>query len=176
MAVEAGIREMGDGAGQVQRDYGRDDNPLGGYLAVNVAYAGLAAGLLGLARSRGITLPKRVSAGDLALLTVATHKLSRTLSKDSVTSPLRAPFTRFKGAAESPGEVMEEARGTGWRKSLGELLTCPFCLDQWVATGFVAGLVAAPRATRLIASTFAVRAGADLLHHVYVAAERRASE
>jgi hypothetical protein len=176
MAVEAGIREISEAAEQVQREYGRDDKPLGGYLAINAVYAGLAAGLVGLARARGVKLPKRISAGDLALLAVATQKMSRTLSKDSVTSPIRAPFTRFKGAADSPGEVNEEVRGTGMRKSLGELLSCPFCLDQWVATGFVAGMVAAPRATRLVASTFAVRAGADLLHHAYVATERLASE
>ena len=174
MAVEAGIREINEAADRVQRDYGRADNPLGGYLLTNTVYAGLAAGLLGLARWRGKKLPKKVALSDLALLTVATHKMSRTLAKDSVTSPLRAPFTRFKGAADSPGEVNEEVVATGWRKSVGELLTCPFCLDQWVATGFVTGLVAAPRATRLIASTFAIRAGADALHHAYVAAERRA--
>ncbi|MDX6285749.1 MAG: hypothetical protein QOG53_1234 [Frankiales bacterium] len=176
MAVEAGIREVGDAAERVQRDYGRDDSPLGGYLATNAVYVALSAGLLGLARARRVKLPKRISAGDLTLLAVATHKMSRTLAKDSVTSPLRAPFTRFKGAADSPGEVIEEVHGSGWRKAVGELLTCPFCLDQWVATGFVAGLVAAPRATRLIASTFAVRSGADLLHHAYVATERLANK
>ena len=174
MAVESGIRELSAVAQQVQREYGREDKPLGGYLAVNVVYAGLTAGMLGLARWRGKKLPKRIAGSDLALLAVATHKMSRTLSKDSVTSPLRAPFTRFQGPADSPGEVQEEVVGSGVRKSLGELLTCPFCLDQWVATGFVAGMVAAPRTTRMIASTFAIRAGADLLHHAYVATERLA--
>jgi hypothetical protein len=28
---------------------------------------------------------------------------------------------------------------------MGELLTCPFCLGQWVATGLIFGLVLAPR-------------------------------
>ena len=67
-------------------------------------------------------------------------------------------------------------RGTGVQKAVGELITCPFCLDQWVATGFLAGLVAAPRATRWLASAFAVRAGADALQFGYAALQRLAGE
>jgi len=71
-----------------------------------------------------------------------------------VTSPLRAPFAHYAGSG-GPAEVMEETRhGSSLRHSLGELLTCPFCLDMWVATAFVIGLVFAPRVTRLIAGTF----------------------
>ena len=39
---------------------------------------------------------------------------------------------------------------------IGELLVCPYCLDVWTATGFLGGLVVAPRATRWVASVFAV--------------------
>jgi hypothetical protein len=78
---------------------------------------------------------------------VATHKLSRLLSTASVS----APFTQFEEAAGS-GEHHESARGQhGVRHTVGELLTCPFCLAVWVATAYVAGLVAAPRPTRTAA-------------------------
>jgi hypothetical protein len=66
-------------------------------------------------------------------------------------------------------------RGSGPRKALGELLTCPFCVGQWVATSFVLGLVLAPRATRLVASTFTAVAAADFLQLAYTAAEDRAT-
>ncbi|MBO0878410.1 MAG: DUF1360 domain-containing protein, partial [Pseudonocardia sp.] len=89
-----------------------------------------------------------------------------TLAKDAVTSPLRAPFTRYAGTG-GPAEVMEEVRGGSLRHALGEMLSCPFCLDLWVATGFALGLVSAPRASRLIGATFGALAGADLLQLAY---------
>jgi len=97
--------------------------------------------------------------------------VSRLLAKDSVTSPLRAPFTSF-AAAQGESEIAERARGSGAAQAVGELVSCPFCLDQWVATGFVAGAVLAPRQTRPVASLFAVVAGADWLQVAYAAARR----
>lgn len=152
---------------QVKRRYSAgDDRPLAAYLGLMSAYGSLVgAGALGL-RRRGVRLPERVDLRDLALLAVATHKVARLLSKDPVTSPLRAPFTRYVGQSND-AELDEEVRGTGLRKATGELVTCPFCLGQWVATGFLFGLVAAPRPTRWVASAFAVLAGSDMLQHVY---------
>lgn len=50
------------------------------------------------ARAAGRPLPERLSAQDVVLAGVATHKLSRLIAKDNVTSFLRAPFTRFQRA------------------------------------------------------------------------------
>jgi hypothetical protein len=84
-----------------------------------------------------------------------------------VTSPLRAPFTSFRGTS-GEAEVAEEIREHGGVKhAIGELITCPFCLAQWVGTAFVFGYVAAPRATRLAALTMTTVAGADVLQFVY---------
>nr|VTO99629.1 hypothetical protein BIN_B_03101 [Mycobacterium riyadhense] len=58
--------------------------------------------------------------------------------------------------------------------ALGEMLTCPFCLDMWVATMFAIGLIYAPRLTRPIAGTFTALAGADFLHLGYAMAQRSA--
>jgi hypothetical protein len=79
------------------------------------------------------------------------------------TSPLRAPFTRYDGTS-GPAEVSEEVRGSGARKAVGELFTCPFCTGLWASTGLAAGLVFAPRATRLAAGTLTALVGSDLLH------------
>lgn len=159
-----------DVADQISDGYNRPDRPLGGYLAIMAGYGALMAGATTLLTRRR-ALPDGLRLGDGVLLAVATHKLSRTLAKDAVASPLRAPFTTFKGAA-GPGEVNEDVRGKGVQKAAGELISCPFCLDQWVASAFVVGLAVAPRVTRFVASTFAVRAGADFLHFAYAAAEQ----
>ncbi len=116
-------------------------------------------------------LPERLSWSDVALASVATHRLSRLISKDSVTSPIRAPFARFQGTG-APSELEEEVRGTGARKAVGELVTCPFCVSQWVATGFVFGLVLAPRATRLAATVLTSVTAADFLQFARAAAEQ----
>ncbi|HVS67824.1 MAG TPA: DUF1360 domain-containing protein [Mycobacteriales bacterium] len=150
--------------------YGRPAGELRGYLGVMGVYA-VGVGAAALAMWRAKRLPSRYGAGDLVLVTLATHKLSRTISRDAVTSPVRAPFARFEGPA-GEGEVNERVAASGAGKAIGELLTCPFCMDQWVATGFVTGLAVAPRLTRYVASIFAVRAGADLVQFGYAAAER----
>jgi len=150
-----------------QRTYsGGADRPLDGYLASMAVYGTVVAGLSAVARLTGRKLPERVAPWDLAVGVLATHKLSRLLAKESVTSPLRAPFTTYSGPA-GEAELTEEVRGQGIRHAVGELITCPFCLGQWIATGFAAGLVFTPRATRLVASTFAMLAGSDLLHLGY---------
>jgi hypothetical protein len=150
--------------------------PLGGYVLVMTVFAAVV-GLVGLlAALTGRGLPRRIAPYDLALVTVGTHKLSRTISKDAVTSPLRAPFTRYRGTG-GPAEVMEEARDTSpLRHALGELLSCPFCLDMWVATGFTIGLLFAPRFTRLVAVTFTALTGADFLHLIYARAQQAAQD
>ncbi|MFA1547804.1 DUF1360 domain-containing protein [Actinomadura chokoriensis] len=92
--------------------------------------------------------PPAIGLTDLALMTITTHKVARLIAKDPVTSPLRAPFTRHSGTA-GPSELAEEVRGRGVRHAVGELITCPFCTAQWVATAYAAGLVFVPQATRL---------------------------
>ena len=100
------------------------------------------------------------------LAAAATHKLSRLLTRDPVTSPLRAPFASYEGTA-GPAELAEDVRGHGAQKTVGELITCPFCTSVWVATGLAAGLVFLPRVTRLAMGTFAALAGADILQFAH---------
>ncbi|HWF51403.1 MAG TPA: DUF1360 domain-containing protein [Solirubrobacteraceae bacterium] len=146
------------------------ERPLRGYAVLMGVFASLAGAFSLWLRSTGRKLPERVDPGDLAVLTVATHKASRLLTKDKVTSTVRAPFTRFQ-ANEGAGEVSEAARGTGVRRALGELLVCPYCVAMWIAAGFAAGLVVAPRATRLAASVLTILFGSDLLQIAYRKAE-----
>jgi hypothetical protein len=142
------------------------DRPLGGYIAVLGTYGSVFGLLTAVARLRGTRLPERIDVGDTVLLTIATHKASRLLTKDAVTSPLRAPFTRYEEPA-GVGELNEAVRGEGVQHAVGELVTCPLCLSVWVASGLTAGLVFAPRATRLLLTALTVVAGSDALHLAY---------
>jgi hypothetical protein len=100
--------------------------------------------------------------------------LSLVGSQDAITSPLRAPFTELE-EKESPKKVDEKPRGEGLRRSVGELLTCKFCLSVWVASLLTYGLVLAPRVTRLVAALFAVVTVSDYLHQAYKALMNEAS-
>jgi len=155
-----------------ERYSGGEERPLGGYLAAMGAYVTVTGSLVLAARLTRRQIPAGLGIADVLLSAVATHKLSRVIAKDPVTSPLRAPFTRYQGQS-GPAELTEEVRGTGARKTVGELLTCPFCIDMWVATGLVAGFVFLPRTTRLATQTLAVLAGADLLQFGYSLVEEK---
>lgn len=144
------------------------ERPLSGYLHTMSVYAGATGTLALVARARGVRLPESVPVADIALLSVATYRLSRLISKDAITSPLRARWTRFVEPA-GPGEVVEEVRGSGSgaAHATGELLTCPFCLAQWVATGLVFAYLADPRLTRWVAATLTAVTGSNLLQFVH---------
>src|SRR3954466_8813153 len=154
---------------EVAAGHSEQYRPLGGYLALIGAFNALAAAGL-LAAGRAGKLPQSVRASDVALGAVATYKLSRLISRDRVTSAIRAPFTRFQEDA-GHGEVEEAARGTGLRLAVGELLVCPYCVAQWVAGGFTLGYVFAPRTTRLLAGMWTAHAIADAAQLAYSAAE-----
>jgi uncharacterized protein DUF1360 len=166
------VEQKGDGALAGYAGEG-EERPLASYGALIAVFgAGLAASALAIRKS-GQELPDRIAVGDLLLVGTATHKASRLLAKDKVTSTLRAPFTKYQEPG-GPGEVEEKPRGRGWRLALGELLVCPYCLGQWVASGFLIGLVAAPRQTRFAASIFTAVTISDFLQVAYKAAENKA--
>jgi hypothetical protein len=143
------------------------ERPLAGDLGAMGIYLGLVSAAAAAVRASGRDLPERIPVGDGLLLTVATFRLARRLAKDPGTAPIRAPFTQFQGPS-GHAEISEEVREHGGVKhAVGELLTCPFCLAQWVGTGFVFGYVAAPKATRLAALTMTMVAGSDVLQFVY---------
>ena len=153
-----------------------EHRPLKGYLTTMSAFGGLAAALAAAVKLSGKPVPERPSLGDVALISLATHKLSRILAKEAVTSPLRAPFTRYNGPTGA-SELNEEVRheGSSVRHSVGELITCPFCLAVWISTGLTGGLVLAPRLTRLVATALTATAASDFLQFAYDRAKNSSS-
>jgi hypothetical protein len=163
----------GESAREVFEGYDGGEQPLPSYAALAGLFNLILALFLLIARKTGRPIPERIETRDIALLGVATHKLSMLVAQDAVTSPLRAPFTELQ-EKQSPKNVAEKPRGHGLRRSLGELLTCHFCIGQWVASFFTYGLVFAPAVTRLVASIFAIVTLSDHLHQSYKALMKRA--
>lgn len=154
--------------------------PLRGYGAALLVYGGALAFAMHVAGRRRV----HTRWSDIVLLGVATHKLSRLLTKDFVTAPLRAPFTRRR-ESEGAAEVHDEPRGGAIRRSIGYLLTCPYCLGVWVSTGLTSALLARPNHTRFFLGLLAADTVSDFLHLRYArsnelrrryAAERQLTE
>jgi hypothetical protein len=173
------VREAGNDAlvpsfyARQTRGYSSEPKPLVEYGALIALYHVLFIGLARSARRSG-RLPAGYRLSDFMLVAAATHKLSRLIAKDRVTSALRAPFTSFDENA-GHGEVEESARGDGIQKAVGELLTCPYCLGLWVASALTLGLARAPRATRLVSFTLSTLTIADVLQMAYKALEDASS-
>lgn len=107
-----------------ESSYADEPVPMGGHAALVAVFSVAFTGGLALARRRGRGIPERVSPGDIAPLGVATHKLSRLLTKDRVTSFARAPFTHLEERS-GHGEVEEHARGEGARRAVRRAARVP---------------------------------------------------
>ena len=156
--------------GGIFAGYSETARPLGGYAAlVGLFTVGLSSALTSTVVKDEDEIPE-LSWSDLILLGIATHKLTRIVAKDLVTSPFRAPFVKFKESAGA-GEVEEEARGEGLQEAIGDLITCPYCMAPWVASTLVFAHCHAPRVTRLICAIFSLTAASDFLNQLYAKAK-----
>jgi hypothetical protein len=144
----------------------KETMPSGGTAQLLAAWAIAAAGVAVAAKVSGRELPERVGIPDVLLIGIATHELTRIVTKEWVTAPLRAPITKYEESRGS-GEVEERSRGRGLPRAMGDPVTCPFCGSALIAGALVTGLVFAPRATRLVAALFASVAVSDWLHQGY---------
>jgi hypothetical protein len=134
-----------------------DERPLPEYAALTAAFGAVLGGFLVLARRR---LPDRIAFGDMARIGLASYKIGRLVAKDDVTSWVRAPVTRDAETSDPKPQGVERA--------LGELVTCPYCVGVWAASGLSYALVLYPRQTRLITSIFGAQAVADFLNAAFV--------
>jgi hypothetical protein len=147
-------------------DSPHEHHRIAGYLATMTTFGALTATAALIGRAKGRELPASYAVQDLVLGAVATHKFARLVTKDGVTTPIRAPFTEFEGNAGS-AEVNESPRPEPARHVVGELLSCPFCVAPWIATGYVATLAISPRLARAWAAVFSIVGGSDFLQQAY---------
>lgn len=145
--------------------------PLGAYAGLTAVFVAGFGGALWHAASRD-RLPKRPDLFDLALLGVASHKLSRLVTMDEVTSFARAPFVEVSLGED--GDIEETPRGTGPRRALGELVSCPSCVGQWLTAVLFVGHLWAPRTTSAVSSIFVADTVSDFLHVAYRGLKDRA--
>ena len=104
---------------------------------------------------------------------------SKTFSSDRASSS-EVTFGHIVEAPEASFHKMNEEHGyvdvtkVNRDFAIGELVTCPFCLAAWVATGLTGGLVLAPRLTRLVATALTATAASDFLQMAYSIAKEKA--
>ncbi|MFH9659523.1 DUF1360 domain-containing protein [Streptomyces sp. NPDC017248] len=151
----------------------RGETPLGGYAVLASVFAASVGTFALVARRRGVRLPQEVPPWDVALLGVATYKTSRLLTRDKITSFVRAPFTR-RGDDGEAAEVLDEPRGTGLRRAVGDLVSCPFCTAAWTAGALVCSYAAAPRLTRLVCGGLGAVTVSDWLQYAWTATQAKA--
>lgn len=169
MPVDAITREAKDAFESYAEPQERP--PFRTYAALTAVFNAAFGGAL-VAAGRSNRLPENVATRDVLLIGTASHKLSRLLAKDKVTTFLRAPFTEYQGRG-GPAEVEETSREGEVRGAIGELLICPYCLGLWSAGAFHVGLLFAPRTTRVVASTLTALTLSDFLQIAYKAAENK---
>ena len=137
-----------------------------GVFVAGLALSGGVARLLGLD-------PREQTWLDLAALSAATFKASRTIVRDDVTSFLREPFVEG-----DPRDLEDEhpVQTGGLEQAIGELVTCSRCVGTWVAAGLATTQVVAPRFGRMLTWTLAGAGINDFLQAGFNALTRKANE
>lgn len=149
----------------------RERPPYEAYAAIVGAFSGLLATAGALGRLVGRD-PQCQTTLDFALLAAATFKAARTLARDRVTSPLRAPFVE----GEADAEHEEPVHDNGMQQAIGELVTCTRCVGTWAAAGLAATQIMAPRFGRLLTWSLGAAAANDFLQAGFTALTGKADE
>ncbi len=144
--------------------------PYGSYAALIALYSGGLAGAGVLARALGRS-PCAATTLDFAMLAAANFKAARTISRDPITSFVREPFVEGK-ALDAEGE---RPAGSGFRRAMGELVTCTRCIGTWTAAGLTATQILAPRFGRMLTWSLAAAAANDFLQAGFVALRAKAN-
>jgi hypothetical protein len=126
----------------------------------------------GIARLIGRDPPEQTWL-DLATLSAATFKASRTIVRDDVTSFLREPFVE---GDPRDSEDEHPVQTGGMEQAIGELVTCSRCVGTWVAAGLATTQVVAPRFGGMLTWTLAGAGINDFLQPTFTALTRKANE
>lgn len=149
-----------------------DRPPYEAYAAIMATFGGLlaVAGALGRRLDRSAHCDDWL---DLALLSAASFKAARTLARDDVTAPLRAPFVEGEAGT---GEEEEPVRTGDLQQAIGELVTCTRCVGTWCAAGLATTQVLAPRFGRMLTLTLGVAGVNDFLQAGFAALTGKSNE
>jgi hypothetical protein len=114
--------------------------PYGYYAVLITIYQALYGAFLFLYGRKRARL-EQISPLDLAMLGMATLRISKAISEDEITEVVREPVIEARGEQRQP-------RGHGLRWALGRLVLCPTCTGTWVAAFLGYALHLFPSATR----------------------------
>lgn len=137
--------------------------PYGAYAMLTGIFAG-GVGLVAAGARRRAFRP--YTALDVALLSLATFKVARTVARDNVTSFIREPFV--EGYPTTPSQEHPVATGD-MRQAIGELVTCTRCVGTWAAAGITATEVLAPSFGRILVRSLALGGANDWLQAGFAA-------
>ena len=140
------------------------------YAAIASTFVGGLAGAGSLARALRRE-PRELTALDLVMLSAATFKAARTVSREKVASFVRQPFVEGEAYTGS-----EEPLGNGARQAIGELVTCTRCVGTWLAAGLASTQLLAPRFGRLLTLSLGAAAANDFLQAGFSALTAKANE
>jgi Protein of unknown function (DUF1360) len=149
-----------------------ETRPYTSYAVIMATFAGglAAAGALGQALRRD---PQCQTTLDFAVLSLASFKAARTLSRDPVTSFLREPFVEGE---PDDAEDEEPVQTGGMDQAIGELVTCTRCVGTWAAAGLAATQIVAPRFGRMLTWSLGAAAANDFLQAAFTALTTKANE
>lgn len=139
---------------------------ISGVFVAGLALAGGVARLVGRD-------PREQTWLDLATLSAATFKASRTIARDNVTSFIRE---RFVEGDPRDYEGEQPVQTGGMEQAIGELVTCSRCVGTWAAAGLATTQVVAPRFGRLLTWSLAAAGINDFLQAGFTALTQKASE
>jgi hypothetical protein len=148
-------------SGEAAVGRGHEHEPLLHYGALMSTFVTLSGATMLAMRASGTAFPSRIPLRDVALLGLATSRVSRLITRDKVTRAIRAPFTEVVPGTP-PSKVRERPRQVGdRRRAIGELLLCPRCVGMWSAMALGCGYMVSPGVTRFVAGVLATAAVSD---------------
>lgn len=98
---------------------------------------------------------------------LATYRLTRLVTADVISEPIRQALLRTVGAEPPPGAddptAEEVVESLAHPPRLATLITCRWCAGMWIAGGVSVARALAPRAWAPLSRGLALSAGAVLL-------------
>jgi len=112
--------------------------------------------------------PDQIGVKDWGLLALATFRLSRMVAYDKVMETYRAPVVETVPHDSGAGMTTQaRSDATGFRKALGEMISCPVCNGTWISAALVYGMCIAPNLTRTLITIMAAVGASEVLQAVF---------
>src|SRR5437762_8680156 len=133
----------------------------GPYVPFLLTYLGVWIFFLLLMVALNHPWPRAIGGIDLLLLSLATFRLTELVTEEKVMRALRAPFCECIEVTKPDGTVVEDEvpAGGGIRRTVGELILCPWCAGVWVATFLSYFWILLPGVAHTVLIAFGVAAG-----------------